>query len=445
MTRFFRRACPLVIVLLLASLCIAPARAEDDSPDLVDGIPAAELLERISMPLEDGFLDMGNLMGTLLDRVSLNGEQVRRRMNWRINVKGRLGELKLAPLKAVVGKYVGMDVGAEALVVTFDRLAIRRDEKDLRGKLRLFAGKFMPQEAAEAALRYGMDVHENGRIVPLEDAKLGGRVVVLIHGLDDPGRLWAELTPKLVRAGFVPCEITYPNDQPIVKSVDDVATHLAALRQRGVTRLNIVAHSMGGLISRELLTSPEHYNGDARGGTKYPHVEKLIMLGTPNAGSQCARLDLAAEMREQAIRAFSGDGLLFGSIFDGAGEARIDLIPKSEFLLRLNNRSMPKHVRMTIVAGRASPLKAGQIDTFKKMMAVRFADHADKIDALGAAVADLAEGLGDGVVSLESAKLEGVEDFVMVDGNHVSMIRRYITSNGPVPPAVPVVMDRLEE
>jgi pimeloyl-ACP methyl ester carboxylesterase len=57
--------------------------------------------------------------------------------------------------------------------------------------------------------------------------------------------------------------------------IEDSAASLAGrLRELGSRRLAIVAHSMGGLLSRSALALP---------GTR--HVERVVLLGTPNQGS----------------------------------------------------------------------------------------------------------------------------------------------------------------
>lgn len=55
---------------------------------------------------------------------------------------------------------------------------------------------------------------------------------------------------------------------------DSAASFAERLREQGSRRLAIVAHSMGGLISRAALALP---------GTQ--HVERVVLLGTPNLGS----------------------------------------------------------------------------------------------------------------------------------------------------------------
>jgi pimeloyl-ACP methyl ester carboxylesterase len=55
---------------------------------------------------------------------------------------------------------------------------------------------------------------------------------------------------------------------------DSAASFAQRLREQGSRRLAIVAHSMGGLVSRAALALP---------GTQ--HVERVVLLGTPNLGS----------------------------------------------------------------------------------------------------------------------------------------------------------------
>ena len=59
------------------------------------------------------------------------------------------------------------------------------------------------------------------------------------------------------------------------------------------------------------------------------------------------------------------------------------------------------------------------------------------------ALSALTEGIGDGAVSLDSTRLEGVADHVTVAGNHLSMIRNVSTSSHRLPPALPVILERL--
>ncbi|MBW2437513.1 MAG: hypothetical protein JRF29_09555, partial [Deltaproteobacteria bacterium] len=50
---------------------------------------------------------------------------------------------------------------------------------------------------------------------------------------------------------------------------------------------------------------------------------------------------------------------------------------------------------------------------------------------------------GDGLVTVESTRLEGVPHRT-VDGTHMSMIRNMTTRSKRIPPAVPIIIDQLQ-
>jgi pimeloyl-ACP methyl ester carboxylesterase len=285
----------------------------------------------------------------------------------------------------------------------------------------------------------------DGRILPVDQADFGPAVVVLVHGLDDPGTAWKALLPILRTTDATACEFTYPNDGPIPNAAQRLAAGLKELRARGVRRVSIVTHSMGGLVAREMLTHPELYAGQDSSESLYPRVDRLIMVGPPNHGSPLARFRWAAELREQVIRALSGDGLLFGSSFDGAGQAGVDLLPDSPFLTALNARPLPEGVTITIIAGDLSPVSAEAISRITSQLTTRSAEELGQdVERIGTALNNVARGLGDGVVSLESTRLEGVTDHVVVPANHLTMIRNITTRSDRVPPAIPIILDRLQ-
>ena len=55
----------------------------------------------------------------------------------------------------------------------------------------------------------------------------------------------------------------------------------------------------------------------------------------------------------------------------------------------------------------------------------------------------LTAGIGDGVVALASTPLDGVPDYITVNGNHLSMIRNVTMSSKRIPPGVPIILERV--
>jgi len=86
---------------------------------------------------------------------------------------------------------------------------------------------------------------------------------------------------QLNEAGFNAWSINYPST---VHSIDDHATQIIGLLNRceGIERVSFVCHSMGGLIARAVLARQEEWPGHMTG-------HRLIMIGTPNRGAFLAK------------------------------------------------------------------------------------------------------------------------------------------------------------
>lgn len=288
----------------------------------------------------------------------------------------------------------------------------------------------------------------------LSAAKLPARVVVLIHGLDEPGAVWDDLVPALLDKNLHVAKFDYPNDGPIAEASKLLAQSLTRLKNQGVQRVDLVAHSMGGLVARDALTRDDSYAGDAAGSPSFPAVDRLILLATPNQGSKLTALQPVSEAREQLARAIdgtqaSGSGLV-NSYADGSGEAAKDLSAGSEFLTALNARPAPKNVRITNVIARVIP--EDRVDGFATDVA-KLAALVDErpSPALDRALKSLVSSVGDGIVSTESMRLDGVET-ITVTADHRSVVRKWHVLEGlgvidvsphDLPPGVKIVLDKL--
>ena len=317
----------------------------------------------------------------------------------------------------------------------------REEEKELRTQIRQTVKEIFPEHAAEFSQNFGLFLFGDERELPRETI-LARKTVILIHGLDDPGKVWMNLAPELEKENYNVVLMEYPNDQPVVESSQLFFRELQELKEFGIDRISIVAHSMGGLVSREMLTSPEFQYNRSVEENLVPQVASLIMVGTPNHGSQMARFRWFSEVRDHLARWAKGETSWQGAILDGAGEAKIDLLPDSLFLTEMNARPLPE-VDMLIIAGISSPWQEDDINNMVQEVRKEVPeDQHELVEEIVKYMVDMTHGLGDGLVTVESTRLEGVPHLT-VPGTHLSIIRNITADSTRVPPAVPIIVDYL--
>lgn len=319
---------------------------------------------------------------------------------------------------------------AIALIVTIDvfRSHFMDEELQARTQLRESIISSYPEKAKKLMSSYGLK--------PFGAAHhKGAKQVILIHGIDDPNKVWMNLAPALSSSGFAVKIMLYPNDQPISSSAKFFQTHLQKLYKTNSKNISIVAHSMGGLVTREMLTAPNLNYADKVTKEKLPKVDHLIMVGTPNHGSEMARFRFFSELREQFINMTKGHYHWLQFFVDGAGEAGIDLMPKSAFLTELNNRNHPKDVELTVIAGLMTIDEKTKLEAFIRPLGLKPIKGIQAID-------QIINTIGDGLVSAQSARLEGI-DYQTVQGTHLSIIRNIFPKSQRIPPAVPIIVKML--
>ncbi len=341
-------------------------------------------------------------------------------------------------------RWLWIGAAVLVLIVAWQLVSSRynEEEKALRTQLRTAFKETFPDRNAAFMQTVGLYAYDHHEAVSAKTVH-GQAGVVLIHGLDDPGKVWQSLAPALAGQGDQVWLMNYPNDQPVVESAHLLFGALERLGSLGIRRIAIVAHSMGGLVSREMLTSPHVAYRKAVQSGKAPAVDLLIMVGTPNHGSQLVRFRFLTEVRDQFARLTHGEAGWLAAIFDGAGEAKIDLLPGSLFLTTLNQRPHPQGVEQLIIAGVISPWSESDVEKWPDTIAPYLpVVPKGQLEALSDSLMSVTNGLGDGLVTVASTRLPGVAHRT-VAGTHLSMIRNLTAESERIPPAVPIIVDTL--
>ncbi|RXK54822.1 alpha/beta hydrolase [Oleiharenicola lentus] len=192
--------------------------------------------------------------------------------------------------------------------------------------------------------------------------------VVLLHGIGMRSYVMKRLESALRAEGYRTVSISYPSRRMPFEQLagEYLPAHLKKHDVARAPRLHFVTHSLGSLIVRKLIK-------DARPA----NLGRVVMIGPPNHGSTAA--DVAKE--NALLKKFLGGNL----VRLGTGE---DAIVKT---------LGPADFDVGIIAGEVAVNPVfGQ--------------------ALG--------GKNDGAVTIESARLEGMKDFLVVPYSHTLMLWR---------------------
>ncbi|WP_339733708.1 alpha/beta fold hydrolase [uncultured Gimesia sp.] len=193
-----------------------------------------------------------------------------------------------------------------------------------------------------------------------------GKAVVLIHGIIRSSKSFEKLKAACRQSGRMVVPFDYPSTQ---RTIPENAKYLEQVINslEGVDEIDLVVHSMGGLVVRSWLAQQTDVD---------PRIKRMVMLGVPNRGA-----NMADRFRSN---------LLFKVIFGPAGQQLVTEA-NSDFIASLPTPPFS----FGIVAGGRNALKGYN---------------------------PLIRGDNDGTVGVSSTRLPGAADYVLLPVLHSFMM-----------------------
>jgi hypothetical protein len=303
--------------------------------------------------------------------------------------------------------------GEPKLQVTLDRRAMLASRRRFEKMLRLAAVDRLTDLKSERS--YGLAWAADDEPAANQEA------VIVVHGLGSSPEYHASLTADLRRAGLLVGNVSYAGDEPLDDSAKLLSSELKRFRkEQPNVRLRLVTLSMGGLVARRALEDPALDPGN---------VTQLVMVAAPNHGSALAYCAFALQIWQflDDPQARSAAQRFYDTVEDGLCEASDDLRPDSDFIARLNALPRNPRVRYSLLLGTGAPLSQHAVDELRDHVA-RAKEKSRFLQLLGPKIdrvlddpEELIYGKGDGVVAVKRGRLEGVEDTLTLDFNHLSI------------------------
>ena len=193
--------------------------------------------------------------------------------------------------------------------------------------------------------------------------------VVLLHGLARTSHSMEKMEQEILRQGFVTANIDYPSRTMKIEQLAELAVSagVESCRSQNAHVVHFVSHSLGGILVRYYLSQNE-----------LPELGKVVMLAPPNQGSLIAD----TFRNEQWFKWLTGP----------AGQQ-----------LGTDKHGIP-----------------GLLSAVDYPTGVIAGNDHNPVDNW---MAEIIPGEDDGKVAVESAKLDGMADFIVLPSSHITIMK----------------------
>jgi pimeloyl-ACP methyl ester carboxylesterase len=396
---------------------------------VISGSASAEVVRSVEVPIgKTGEVQVAEIVSQLARAGGVALERPVAELG--LSTQGLARGLTKTLLSETLGPEVVITFQPGAMIMAVDERVLAPANRDewLR---RLGSLADRADEAARKRLSYGMHALKSYR--PNDPDR---PTVCLVHGLNSSSGGFVHMIPWLEQAGYGIVIYDYAFNRSLEESCAAFARDWNALRRQvGETRpWSILAHSMGALLARSLVedeTSPVR------------DVSSLILIAPVNQGSHLAKMQTVIQLMN-GLQAINGKKTTSAMLHlsDGLGQAAEDMLPGSVFLKKTNGRQRRAGIPYHILAGDSGFLTRegrAQIEArlevvtrnagiLGRLTKVATADLPDLLD-------ELTDGTGDGCVSVERTRLDGVPDHVTIHANHAELIRAPLLFPDPGPVA----------